>query len=861
MFHIPFIYLLGFLITISSCIMVLNTEKQEEKDNPVAISSQANKFENKFDNNQFFSKSLSNELVEDKQSSTSKSFIQTRDIKHVDNNIQSAVGTNLNAINDWSSELSFIDAFKTSRSWLTQCVDGQQADCSSEKSWNTEEADQLDLDEHGWVRSLPAPTDKPIYWFVGTLLFTSLNGHYPAGQYIVLYDGEGTIEYDFSAQKNDKTSRPGRDVINVTPDDDGIYIKIVATDPNKNGNYIRNIRVILPNHESMYDQNQTFYPNFLEKIQHFKVLRFMNWMQTNGSTEEKWQQRTTIADARWAGDGKTAPLEVMINLSNLNNSDPWFNMPHQADDEYIQKFASLVKTNLSPNLKVYVEYSNEIWNSMFEQSSWLEEQASKEWDQAYPDVDPYTKRLNWFGKRTAQICDIWKKVWAENSERVICVMASQASNEWTITEILNCSLWKQEAPCYRHGINAVAIAPYFGYYLGLPEHEQTVTAWTKESDGGLNKLFQELQHGGILNHETSGGALQDAANNIEDTANVINKMGLDLIAYEGGQHLVGVGNVVNNEAITQLFINANRDPRMGTLYTEYFNMWKAKGGNLFVHYTNCRRSTKWGSWGTLEYMDQVTTPKYDALLKFIGANTKSILKPQAFNKFKSLTPVSSSSVKTTNQLTTSSVLSYSFTAYDIKPLNLTSNQDGLSWLQKLQEKLEAFGESEDYNKAVAAALFANATHLSAMYDVNLAADYLNRAEQAWLGSLSEDEDVKLWAAAELYRVTGDVSYQEYFEQRWNQDVPKTGFYKRAVWAYYQADWENVNSQIQVAISEHILQEADEFLVDSSEKTSIEAEFDKTFTLLQAWAISDNGSYRDIALSSLQTIVQPYFLSL
>ncbi len=861
MFHIPFIYLLGFLITISSCIMVLNTEKQEEKENAVATTSQANQFENKLNNNQFFSKSLSNKLVEVKEgSSTSNTFVQTRDIKHVDN-IQSAVGTNLNAINDWSSELSFIDAFKTSRPWLTQCQKGEQADCSSDKAWNTQEADELDLDEHGWVRSLPNPTDKATYWFVGTLLFTSLNGHYPAGQYIVLYDGEGTIEYDFSAKKNHKASRPGRDVINVTPTDDPIYIKITATDPNDNGNYIRNIRVILPNHESMYQQNKVFYPNFLEQIKHFKVLRFMNWMQTNGSTEEKWQQRTTISDARWSGDGKTAPLEVMVNLSNLNNSDPWFNMPHQADDEYIQKFASLVKTNLSPNLKVYVEYSNEIWNSMFEQSSWLEEQASKEWDQAYPDVDPYTKRLNWFGKRTAQICDIWKKVWAEDSKRVICVMATQASNEWSITEILNCSLWKQEAPCYRHGINAVAIAPYFGYYLGLPEHEQTVTAWTKEADGGLTKLFQELQHGGLLNHETPGGALQDAANNIEDTANVTKKMGLDLIAYEGGQHLVGVGNVVNNEAITQLFINANSDPRMGALYTEYFNTWKAKGGKLFTHYTNCRSPSKWGSWGTLEYMDQITSPKYEALLKFIGKNAKPIVKPQSFNinnqEFK---PVAEKKTNT-NSIKTSSILSYSFTAYDIKPLNLASNQDGLSWLQMLQEKLETFEQSEDYNKAVAAALFANATRLSAMYDVNLAADYLNRAEQAWLQSQSEGEDIKFWAAAELYRVTGERSYQQYFEQRWNQNVPQTEFYKRAVWAYHQADWDNVNLQIQVAISEHILQEAEEFLAHSQEQTSIETEFDKTFTLLQAWAISDNGSYRDIALSSLQTIVQPYLLSL
>jgi hypothetical protein len=861
MFHIPFTYILGFLITISSCIMILNTEQQEEKDNSV-VTSQENKFENKLNNNQFFTKSLSNELVEEKQSSTTKTFLQTRDIKDF-NNLESAVGTNLNHINDWSSEISFIDAFKTSRPWITQCQEGEQADCSSANAWNTKEADQLDLDEHGWVRSLPAPTDKPTYWFVGTLLFTTLNGHYPAGQYIVLYDGEGTIEYDFSAKKNQEASRPGRDVINVTPNEDPIYIKITATDPNKTGNYIRNIRVILPNHESMYQQNQVFYPKFLDQIKNFTVLRFMNWMHTNGSTEEKWQQRTTMAHARWGGNGKSAPVELMVKLSNLNNSDPWFNMPHKVNDEYIRNFANLVKTNLSPNLKVYVEYSNEVWNSMFDQGYWVEEQALKEWDQAYPDVDPYTKRLNWFGKRTAQICDIWKQVWAENPERVICVMASQASNEWSITEILNCPLWKQEAPCYAHGINAVAIAPYFGYYLGLPEHEQEVTAWTKEADGGLNKLFQELQHGGVLNNGASGGALQDSANHINDSVKITNQMGLDLIAYEGGQHLVGVDNVVNNQLITQLFINANRDPRMETLYTEYLNIWKAKGGKLFTHYTNCRTASKWGSWGTLEYMDQVSSPKYDALLKFIGENTKSILKSQSFNNnFKSLAPISDASVKKpTTELSTSSMLWYTLTAYDIKPLNLANNENSLYFLEKLQGTLETFAQGENYNKALAAALFANATRLSAVYDVNLAADYLNRAEQAWLNSVSENDDIKLWAAAELYRVTGDLSYQQYFEQRWSQNISQTEFYKRAIWAYYQTNWKNVNSQIQVAISEQILQEADQFLVESSEQTSIETEFDKTFTLLQAWAISDNGSYRDIALSSLQTIVQPYLLSL
>ena len=36
------------------------------------------------------------------------------------------------------------------------------------------------------------------------------------------------------------------------------------------------------------------------------------------------------------------------------------------------------------------------------------------------------------------------------------------------------------------------------------------------------------------------------------------------MAYEGGQHMVGVIGGENNEAMTRLFQEANRHPRMGT---------------------------------------------------------------------------------------------------------------------------------------------------------------------------------------------------------------------------------------------------------------------------------------------------------
>jgi hypothetical protein len=40
-------------------------------------------------------------------------------------------------------------------------------------------------------------------------------------------------------------------------------------------------------------------------------------------------------------------------------------MPHLADDDYHRQFASYVRDSLRPDVKVYVEWSNEVWHTGF----------------------------------------------------------------------------------------------------------------------------------------------------------------------------------------------------------------------------------------------------------------------------------------------------------------------------------------------------------------------------------------------------------------------------------------------------------------------------------------------------------------
>lgn len=69
-----------------------------------------------------------------------------------------------------------------------------------------------------------------------------------------------------------------------------------------------------------------------------------------------------------------------------------------------------------------------------------------------------------------------------------------------------------------------------------------------------------------------------------------------------------------------MFIQANRDPRMGEIYQEVITQWYNLGGGLFMNFSDISPSTKWGSWGSLEYINQDSSPKYDALMNIIEAS-------------------------------------------------------------------------------------------------------------------------------------------------------------------------------------------------------------------------------------------------
>ena len=208
-------------------------------------------------------------------------------------------------------------------------------------------------------------------------------------------------------------------------------------------------------------------------------------------------------------------------------------------------------------------------------------------------------------------------------------------------------------------------------------------------------------------------------------------------------------------------------------------------------------------------------------------------------------------------------------------------------------------EKTTHDTALAAAVLASGARLWKKYDPALAETYRGRAEKAWdflerhpdakpdggfrnppkntTGEYRDKEDVdnRLWAAAELYRTTGIQRYRDFFESWWQRNQSHTwgwstwqDFYRCAYWAYWNTDWPKTDPAIKKKISRGLLDKANKIIdLTNSNPYRNGARLDVpqwigwgaftqsseySFILLQAWFVSKEKKYHDMALLNLDT---------
>ena len=535
------------------------------------------------------------------------------------------LGTNLAEIGYGYRNVPFVDLMRSADVFFSGTVD----------EWN--DGRPLELRPDGYPARLGGGQ------LARTFLVGGDNPHF-GGELVVLYEGEGQIEYRGGVESVERGE--GRDVVTLRTRD-GLWLELHETNP---ADPLRAIRVLAPGGRCASDDTracrsdaecadrcvpfeetyeaQPFHPTFLAEHRPFDVLRFMNWMRTNRVRDDRsprpwwpvreWDGYPEASYAQW----RPVPVNVMVDLANTTGATPWFNIPHRATDAFIRRFAERVQERLDPSLPVYVEYSNEVWNDLFLQAQEvnaigckaLSEDPEGEcdddqdgtlceytaWNATQARCNEYGQR--YFARRTAEIGAIWNEVF-DDDERVVTVLATQiGSLEYRAPVMLN-------EPVPGHGvvrdlIDVAAVAPYFS---------------TREPPSSVDEAFERADLPGgdetyavLLGEEPHGGPLQSIVRDLH----ALREFELPLLAYEGGQHFVAVGDPSKTEIVAAI----NRDPRMGQLYDEYLSRWRTlTGGNLFVHYRSPSAWSEWGCWGSKEFQGQPLSeaPKHRALLRYL----------------------------------------------------------------------------------------------------------------------------------------------------------------------------------------------------------------------------------------------------
>lgn len=467
------------------------------------------------------------------------------------------LGVNLEDIQDYARSQMFVDAMKMSR------VGWGQPD----EPWSA----SVPLDADGW------PTTD-----AGVCVITKLPNM------------DGTYKLSFSGKADISTVASPATIENVVYDaasqtttadvvvrGAGRAANLYLGFRNTNGG-VRNVQLLRPGYPR--GTKEVFTRPFLESLKPFGVIRLMDYLRTNMTTVSKWPGRARLSDATQA-TGKGGAWEYAIQLANQAGKDLWINVPDQADDDYVRQLATLLKATLRPDRVVYVEYSNEVWNFLFEQANRNLATAKAEVaaGQSNLNYDGTTNEYYWAWRRVAQqlirIGGIFRQVYgnAALNTTVRPVLASQIGSPSVLRQQIE-YIARVFGPPTNY-IYAVAGAPYFGLGRRLSS-DPTLTV-----DRAL---------------AATEAAVGDALHGILIYDFFANHYGVRHFSYEGGPDLTG-------EIASDVKLAACRDTRMGSLIARYLRGWYASGGELFMYFNLSGSYSKSGCWGLTE---DITQPSY-----------------------------------------------------------------------------------------------------------------------------------------------------------------------------------------------------------------------------------------------------------
>ena len=224
------------------------------------------------------------------------------------------------------------------------------------------------------------------------------------------------------------------------------------------------MRPIAPGSETPHSMDEIVYRPMKSMAECFSCIRWLQMANGFGFPTKKWEERTPGDSTRFTkkvlikdpGTGKVTEqllgenFEYLIMFANETGRDLYLTTPILADNEFFTKLAKLLKYGsdgrepydgpqanpkfppLNPNLRVYLEVGNEIWNWAFPSSK----QSEKAFSQGIEEKTEESKIYNyngsgsyrgWHALRTVIASDSFRSVFGDSAmgDRVRFLMEYQ----------------------------------------------------------------------------------------------------------------------------------------------------------------------------------------------------------------------------------------------------------------------------------------------------------------------------------------------------------------------------------------------------------------------------------------------------
>jgi hypothetical protein len=133
-------------------------------------------------------------------------------------------------------------------------------------------------------------------------------------------------------------------------------------------------------------------------------------------------------------------------------------------------------------------------------------------------------------------------------------------------------------------------------------------------DGPVADDLPSMMRKGIVLVRSLKGLDQEARQRLDGRAAKAAAYGLDMIAYEGGQHIAAAiwgpfrANL-RNDALSDLVRDINRTPQMGRLYDMWLDEWRREGGAMAALFLDYDTPSRFGAFGMLERLGQQHGPQ------------------------------------------------------------------------------------------------------------------------------------------------------------------------------------------------------------------------------------------------------------